>query len=495
MAAPTSPRRRWDSDIPAVFRPLVRAYLFGYASAVGPRLLALLLQHAARYRRSKQQQPGPAPDRRPDEPFLAGLRRILSGPLSCRSFPASCAVLIGGATFLERRLLKLPVKSLLDRYGWTVSEVARRRLSRWLASFIAAWLSLRLLQSKPSPGFSDVEPGPRGSRQTVRYAGRTLDLTFFAVTRALDVVVGELWRRCRARRQAAGQWTRLDRAVSRMADPALFALSSGLVMWTWFYRPWRLQRAYNKWIASAAAVDGRLITALQRCRDGALVYGRDTGQAPLLGSMCADYGWPAEWGDPVRSVPFPCEMVHMGCGPSCEYHALSRFARSFAWAMTTYLPLTLLLAARGRGRGRGGAAGALRRAVASASRSSAFLAAFVALFYYGVCLARTRLGPRALGRDAAACQRIDGGLCVGAGCLLCGWSILLESAARRKDVALFVAPRAMAALFPRRYPADRQWRETAAFAAAAAVVMAAFAENPASVRGVAGGVLAWVFQE
>ncbi|AEO61592.1 hypothetical protein MYCTH_2311901 [Thermothelomyces thermophilus ATCC 42464] len=263
-------------------------------------------------------------------------------------------------------------------------------------------------------------------------------------------------------------------------------------MWTWIYLPSRLPRAYNKWIASAAAVDARLITALQRCREGSLVYGKDTGQAPLLGSMCADYGWPAAWGDPAQSVPFPCEMVHMGCGPSCEYHALSRFVRSFRWAMTTYLPLTLLLAARG---GRGGAAKALRRALLSASRSSAFLATFITLFYYGVCLARTRLGPRVLGRDAAACQRVDGGLCVAAGCVLCGWSILLENAARRKDIALFVAPRAMATLFPRRYPLDEQWRETLAFAASAAVVMAAFAENRASVRGVAGGVLGWVFRE
>ncbi|KAL2155351.1 hypothetical protein VTH82DRAFT_92 [Thermothelomyces myriococcoides] len=500
MAVSPSPRRRWDSNIPTVFRPLVRAYLFGYASAVGPRLLTLLLQHAARHRRSKQQQQkqqqtGPTSDPQRDEAFLAGLRRILLGPLSCRSFPTSCAVLIGGATFLE-----LPVKSLLDRYGWTISEVARRRLSRWLASFIAAWLSLRLLQSKQSPSFTEeVKTGPEGKPQTVRYAGRTLDLTFFAVTRALDVIVGELWRRRKIRRQATGQWTRLEAAISRLADPALFALSSGLIMWTWFYRPSRLPRAYNKWIASAAAVDGRLITALQRCRDGALVYGRETGQAPLLGSMCADYGWPAAWGDPVRSVPFPCEMVHMGCGPSCEYHALSRFVRSFRWAMTTYLPLTLLLAARNGGSSRSSknknqAIRALRRALLSASRSSAFLATFIALFYYGVCLARTRIGPHVLGRDAAACQRIDGGICVGAGCVLCGWSILLESPARRKDVFLFVAPRAMAALFPRRYPLDKQWRETVAFAAGAAVVMAAFAENRNAVRGVAGGVLGWVFQ-
>ncbi len=175
------------------------------------------------------------------------------------------------------------------------------------------------------------------------------------------------------------------------------------------YLPARLPRAYSKWIDSAATVDPRLIAALQGCRQGKLRYGEDTGQAPLLQGMCKDFGWPPEWGDPAISAPFPCEMVHMGCGSSCEYHALSRFSRSWLWAMATYLPLSLLLTARRPG------PKALLKAFVSASRSSAFLGTFISLFYYGVCLTRTRLGPRMLGRDTATKQAIDSGLCVGSG--------------------------------------------------------------------------------
>lgn len=358
---------------------------------------------------------------------------------------------------------------------------------------MAAWFGLRLLQSRKSASFSETvvvksDTPPGAKAQTVRYGGRTLDLSLFAATRALDVVVGELWSRRRARRRAAGTWTKVETAISRLTDPGVFALSSGLVMWAWFYSPERLPHTYNKWISSAAAVDSRLIEALRRCKTGELRYGEDTGQAPLLQGMCADHKWPLAWGDPAKAIPFPCEMVHMGCGPSCEVHAISRFGRSFLWAMGTYLPLNLLLVMRSPNRK------GLSRALLSAVRSSTFLGTFITLFYYGVCLARTRVGPLVLGKKTPSRQKIDSGICVGSGCLLCGWSILIEYANRRKDMALFVAPRALATLLPRRYPLDKQWRETLVFAFSTAIVFTCVRENKGRVRGVMGNVLGTVLE-
>jgi hypothetical protein len=306
------------------------------------------------------------------------------------------------------------------------------------------------------------------------------------------VLAGELWSRLQTRRRAAGiPRTTVETAVARLVDPAMFAVSSGLIMWTWFYAPDRLPLSYQKWITSAAAVDGRLIEALRRCRNGVIRYGEDNGQAALLGAMCADYGWPREWGDPAVAVPFPCELVHMGAGPSCERHLAVRFVRSFRWAMATYLPLNLLLVVRSRP---GHRLKAVMGAFASAARSSTFLGTFIALFYYGVCLARSRLGPRVLGRHTSARQAIDSGLCVGTGCFLCGWSILIERAGRRKDMALFVTPRALATLLPRRYDLDLQWRETLVFAVSTAVVFTCVLENKKRVRGVLGGILGTVLK-
>jgi hypothetical protein len=315
------------------------------------------------------------------------------------------------------------------------------------------------------------------------FAGRTMDLTLFAVTRALDVLIGEAWSLRKTHRLALNKWTKFDTVVGYLTDPTLFAASSALIMWSWIYLPERLPRAYNKWIASAAAVDPRLITALQHCRWGSLQYGRETGEAHILQPMCADYNWPLSWGDPVQSIPFPCEVVHMGTGANCEFHGLSRFLKGFAMGMGMYGPLNLALQLRNPSKK------GMQCALISSLRSSAFLGAFIALFYYGVCLARTRLGPRVLGNDTKARQRIDSGICIGTGCAVCGWSILLENAGRRKDIALFVAPRALATCLPRRYELRYVWRENVAFAAAVAVVFTCVRERPERVRGVLGKVL------
>ncbi|QSZ33348.1 hypothetical protein DSL72_002936 [Monilinia vaccinii-corymbosi] len=299
-----------------------------------------------------------------------------------------------------------------------------------------------------------------------RFAGRTLDLTLFAFTRALDCMIGELWATYKIRRRNSGRWSRLDNSISSLSDPALFASSCALIMWAFIYMPARLPSAYNKWIKSAAQVDSRLLKALRYCRYGELKYGVDTGQASLLGDMCKDYGLPYEYGDPTQSIPFPCELVHMGSGPNCEFHALSRFYKSFFWSASMYLPLNLALFLRNPKSSKH----TLIHSLQSSARSSAFLSTFVTLFYYGICLTRTRIGPHLFGTSAHACQAIDSGYAIGAGCWICGWSVLMERPKRRTEMGLFVAPRALAILLPRRYRWEDQWVEKAVFAAATAVV-------------------------
>ncbi|KAH8712894.1 hypothetical protein HC256_006068 [Beauveria bassiana] len=453
--------------VPPALRPVIRAYVLGYASAVAPRLLTLAVQHVLKLRRNSAQLLPADPE---DEPtFLVGARHILRSGFDPQRFPTFCAVLVAGTSLLHVGFF-----------------------------FLAGWFGLKLLHSKGTAPRRHSTARRTKREEEVRcrqMAGRTIDLTLFAATRAADVIVGELWAQRRSRRQLANKWTKAEAFTQYMADPLVFVSSCALIMWSWFYYPDSLPRGYQKWITSAAQVDTRLIEALRRFHFGALVYGRETGQAGLVGDMCDDYGLPRRWGDPVTQIPLPCEIVHMGCGPSCEYHALSRFVRSWKWSMYTYLPLALALQLRKTSSSAPAARRALLHALSSAARSSAFLACYITLFYYGVCLARSRVGPLLLGTSTPTRQLLDAKLCVGTGCFLCGWSVLVETAGRRKDMGLFVAPRALGTLVPRQYPKKKQWRETLVFAASTAVVFTCVLENPRRVRGVLGGVLGYVLKE
>ncbi|MCJ1342516.1 hypothetical protein MMC31_000702, partial [Peltigera leucophlebia] len=374
-------------------------------------------------------------------------------------------------------------------------------ISRLISAFCAAWLSLQLL-NKPfgvkgeslklkvdsaqeinaTNGVSPVSEEEFLKEMSIPLAGKTIDLTLFAVTRSLESIVGQLWNRHKLSRVSRGKWTKLETLISHFTDASVFAISSGMIMWAWIYYPSTLPRAYDRWIGGVAQVDQRLIEILREFRTAIDVYGPDARPNNILEGMCTDYSCPLEWADPSKTIPAPCELVHSGIGPSCSWHAIVRFSRAFKIAIMTYLPLQLLLKIRNPSRK------ALLRALREAFRSSAFLGAFVALFWTGVCLARTRLGPR-LFSPRITPSMWDQGLCIRAGCLLCGWSILIEAARRRQEVAFFVAPKAAATLLPRRYDLKYIWREKAAFSASVAILFTFAHDNPAKVRGMLGPLL------
>ncbi|KZF20005.1 integral membrane protein [Xylona heveae TC161] len=464
------------------------AYALGYVSNVSPKLSKLAVAQI----RGKQDK----------SVAFSKAYQILIAALGPNRFPAFCGIVIGGSTSFQIPIYRwlAQLNSIAQSQNRRLSIVTIARLARFVAAFIASWLGIHLLNSSrslsasrqnvasnemhcSSTNIKNVEKSNNQPRSLVPEDGKTIDLTLFAITRAADVIVGEIWSRFRSKKMTRKRERLLD-FIGSSIDAGIFALSSGTIMWTWFYQPHRLPKSYNQWISEAAQIDPRLISALREARYGSFTYGRDTGHAALLQSMCKDYGWPLEWGDPAKSIPIPCEMVHMGTGPSCEKHSLVRFGRAFKFALATYLPLNLLVRARSTPSLR-----TLRRALRDAVRSSTFLGAFVAIFYYSVCLARTRLGPKVFSHNTISPLAWDSGLCVRAGCILCGWSILIEAQRRRQEIAFFVAPRALGTLFPRRYDRKYQWRETLAFALSTAVVFTCVQEKPERVRGVLGNLL------
>lgn len=126
----SSSRKKYDTAIPVILRPLVRAYLLGYASAVGPRLLTLLLQHLTRWKRGSAKRLSPKGEgegekqshQRKEDPFLQSLRHILRGGLDPRRFPTFCAAIVGGSTLLQ-------VSSCYPLSFWPTSTTAPYSLS------------------------------------------------------------------------------------------------------------------------------------------------------------------------------------------------------------------------------------------------------------------------------------------------------------------------------------------------------------------------------
>ena len=429
------------------------------------------------------------------------LNHILRTATQVNRFPTSCAVIVAGTALLPHLL-----RAILIALGQMVGSNASFLLStpaitrlRFICTFISAWCAFNLLNrdsgwtrkralSRSSHFFQPLQDSPNQHHPPPTtpppLAGKTVDFTLFALTRAIDVVAVTVWTRTRSQPWHPEHRTPgLANLARYLADPTVFAFSAAVIMWSWFYSPIRLPRTYNSWISRAAAIDSRLISALRLARQGDFIYGQDTGQAPLLEPLCEKLKLPLAWADPAKTIPIPCEMVHMGVGPSCELHALSRFLRSWLFAMEMYLPLQVLF------RLRHPSLRSFLTGFKGAARSSAFLGAFVSFFYYGVCLSRTRLGPKISSYKTVTPQMWDSGLCVLAGCLACGWSILLEKRGRRQEIAFFVVPRALATLLPRVYEKRYRIREQAAFATSVAIVMATAAERPQSVRGVLGQVL------
>ena len=331
------------------------------------------------------------------------------------------------------------------------NRLAWRRFLHFIAAFCSAWISIGFFNTKMTREVKGEYQPRQGSIQAIpdrrsmeRSYGRSVDLTLFAVVRAMDTLV----QVAQAARDAQGRASRNSSSTAprgSSADTLVFASSAGIIMWAWFYHPESLPKSYNKWIGQAARVDPRLIQVLRDARKGRFAYGRENSQSHSLKDMCQERGWPLEWSDPSKTAPVPCEMVHMGAGPSCHWHALVRFAQTFKFAVKMYLPLQIIL--------KSGKLSviSMRKVIKDSLRSSIFLGAFVGSFYYGVCLSRTLVGAR-LGKLLRLSPNFwDSGACVAAGCMLCGWSVLVENSRRRQEVAMFVLPRALATLFPRQY--------------------------------------------
>ncbi|GAA6001906.1 hypothetical protein JCM10207_002373 [Rhodosporidiobolus poonsookiae] len=328
----------------------------------------------------------------------------------------------------------------------------------------------------------------------------TLDLTLFIFVRAADALIRFSHERLSPRLLRTRLAPLLTLAASH-GDLLLFVLSAWRIMWAWFYQPHLLPPSYGRWILQLARMDPRLLSLLQFARGRRYVYGKEPDVEVM--SMCEGIarhaGTDVNLVNPARISRLDCSFVHgrLGAG-SCETNAAKRWARAFLDALLIYLPVhaipPLLFNFR---RVLRDPSSSLLRILLAASRSSAFLATFIASVYAAVCLTRTRL-PILLPSVSPPQQSLDAGLCVLAGTFACGWSVLLENKRRRREMALYCAPRALYAVLDELVPAALQrgktgeclacWAERTVFALSSGTVIAAAVHRPDLISGVVRGV-------
>ncbi|KAE8212652.1 hypothetical protein CF319_g5284 [Tilletia indica] len=348
---------------------------------------------------------------------------------------------------------------------------------------------------------------------------------------------------------------RIVELLCAQADGLVFVVCCAQIMWAWFYYPQRLPPTYSKWISNLAWMDDRLLSVLRWRRKGEpheWIYGPPTeekSQASILGgSLAESLGYPYIWGDPGR-IPgsaneaaimlkkareenirkaaaegrspneltkkeleagyvfagvggargrgglggIPCELVHCGVtGHNCFANAALRWWHGWKMSMRIYLPVHLLpkvlLAPK---RAFEDPKELIKTVGLGAARSASFLATYITIVWFSVCLVRSVAFPRMFPHISH--QYWDAGLGPLIGSWMCGFSIFLEEKRKRAEMALYVAPRALFALAESVKPGwlskegnSAKWTERVIFGLSLGVVISAAKHRPELLRGVTG---------
>lgn len=183
------------------------------------------------------------------------LHSILAESFAIRRFSTFCAALVGGYTFLQ-----WPLHAFVLNMGKRLPSKQLRNasfvVSRFLAAVVSAWFSLEVFQYKANgkvarknpkqsaqdqQGFSADNTGllsqnAQSLGSNISYAcppvlaSKTLDLTLFAISRAADSLVVDLYRRSYPSFAETALISSSLGAISRYADTFIFAISSGAVV-------------------------------------------------------------------------------------------------------------------------------------------------------------------------------------------------------------------------------------------------------------------------
>ncbi|KAG0319211.1 hypothetical protein BGZ97_002557 [Linnemannia gamsii] len=256
-----------------------------------------------------------------------------------------------------------------------------------------------------------------------------------------------------------------------------------------------------------ARMDKRLLETLRGVRTGEIQFKQVNPPHVhnLLTGLCEDLGLNLLMGDFALRSRLPCEVVHQGITKSCEVHTGYRWIQGFMVSTGIYLPVHLLPALLSPkaffNRLQENPVATVSSTLMATARSSAFLATYIALIWYGICTWRSKVMPitmRLTGRryTSNVVDHIYGPLL---GSFMCGFSVLVEKPHRRAEMALYVLPRAIYSMWSR-IMAGRLSRkvemtgEALMYAVSMSVLLTGMRWKREMVRPSMQGLLGWIVE-
>ena len=247
-------------------------------------------------------------------------------------------------------------------------------------------------------------------------------------------------------------------ALQHHGAPLLFVVSCTQIMWCWFYYPSYVEGVYRTWITRMAHMDVDLVRALHHLHHGLVQYGVSSN---VLEQYSLRHGLDPRQANLLHFVPM--NYVHPATGHWTSLWLVRRFVVGMFDALPLYTPVYVLpVVVFQFPKVWQQPLSTLWSVARNIAQSASFLASFIALAWMPILWTRRLL-------------RKDTSFGVWLGCVCCGCSIYLERPSRRRELAMFVFPRALGIwweyLVAKRWVRPRQNGGLWLFAVSSAVVV------------------------
>ncbi|KAI8619735.1 hypothetical protein BC830DRAFT_1053704, partial [Chytriomyces sp. MP71] len=265
----------------------------------------------------------------------------------------------------------------------------------------------------------------------------------------------------------------------RHGNSLIFAFATAQVMYAYTMRPTTIPDSYNKFIVTTGPIPADIILLVRQQLSGIPLDPDSVMKAVVKhkgSQQCMDVAAAL----PAFPDIVPCEVLHPAI-EGCSIQAVWTLSKVLKTILPVYFSLNFvpMVVLKTRELLRNPQA-LLWRGVKNSFRSSMFLAVYVASFMRIACILRDLQRYKILPRDNRYLYWLNG--------FLSSWSIFIEDEKRRSELAMYVLPRGMDALYKTLYSKSLIFKiqhfDVAMFAAGMGLIIMYFQTEPIALGGI-----------